>query len=76
MNSLKRALAGMALIVAAVSTPFTSGPSQPAEATPIGPHDERDRGALDVGTSLIVLCFPGVGCIVCSNGYCEYTKRV
>ena len=27
-------------------------------------------------TGLVVLCFPGAGCIVCRDGYCEYTKRV
>jgi hypothetical protein len=27
-------------------------------------------------TALVVLCFPGGGCIVCHNGYCEYTKRM
>ena len=26
--------------------------------------------------ALIVLCFPGAGCIVCHNGYCEYTGRL
>ena len=27
-------------------------------------------------TALVVLCFPGAGCIVCHDGYCEYTRRV
>jgi hypothetical protein len=35
----------------------------------------RADRALKRPTALIVLCFPGGGCIVCHNGYCEYTRR-
>jgi hypothetical protein len=66
----------MAVIVTAVSTPLANDPSKPPEATLMVPDGWRIEGARDVGTSLIVLCFPGAGCIVCHNGYCEYTSRM
>ena len=75
MHPLKRALAGMAVIVTAVSTPLANGPSKLPNATLMVPNGQPG-GVLNPSTSLIVLCFPGGGCIVCHGGYCEYTPRL
>ena len=76
MYRTRRLLATLAVIVmAGVGT--VQGVSDKPTVAPAGTTNAADSvrpGPVpESTTALIVLCFPGAGCIVCHNGYCEYT---
>jgi hypothetical protein len=72
-------LATLAVIVMAGVGTVKDVPDEPTVA-PAGTNSAADSVRPGVvpesTTALVVLCFPGAGCIVCHDGYCEYTRRV
>ena len=79
MHRTRRLLAILAVIAMAGAGTVQGVPDEPTLA-PAGTNNAADSGrpGLVPGstTALVVLCFPGGGCIVCHDGYCEYTRRV
>jgi hypothetical protein len=75
MNRTRRLLlAGLAAILMAGSQ--TTSARLVADGGMKNAADPVRAGiTFETQTALTVLCFPGAGCIVCHNGYCEYTKR-
>ena len=79
MHRTRRLLVTLAVIVMAGVGTAKGVPDEPTNA-PAETNKAADsvRPGLkpESATALVVLCFPGAGCIVCHNGYCEYTRRV
>ena len=78
MQRIRKAFATTAIIVTAVFAPVANPPvARPDNVAATAVEDPQPVGVVpDSTTALIVLCFPGAGCIVCHNGSCEYTVRV
>ena len=77
MHRTGRVIATMAVILMAGLATVTSGTDERLVAL-TGTNNAADSMPASIASApaLIVLCFPGAGCIVCHNGYCEYTNRI
>jgi hypothetical protein len=78
MNRTRRLIATLGVILMAGIAPATGVIDQPWLAPAVTNGDAESGGTSivpETSTALVVLCFPGGGCIVCHNGYCEYTSR-
>jgi hypothetical protein len=79
MNRTRRLLGTLAVILMAGITTM-KGLTDERPVAPAAAKNAADSVQAGIAserpTALIVLCFPGAGCIVCHNSYCEYTVRV
>ena len=78
MHRTRRLIATLSVILMAGIAPVTGLTDEPSLAPAVTNSDAHSGGpgiVREPSTSLVVLCFPGGGCIVCHDGYCEYTKR-
>lgn len=79
MHRTRKMIATLAVILMAGIAPVTGVTNEPALALAGTNSDAGSVGTSikpESSTALVVLCFPGAGCIVCHEGYCEYTRRV
>ena len=74
---MSRTLAALTLMAGiATAQDVANGRATASSSTTTTADSARSGRVLNRPTALIALCFPGAGCIVCHNGYCEYTRRV